>query len=241
MKRIYVAELELHGLLVFSRVVSSLKEAITAPGTVVRTSSYIHNYPLIYGLLGYSAEQLVQPDKPAYRVVEEALELGVYAYPAEPVSVRNIRLLLSTQPETLLKQKAKPKTSHPLQVHYFAAAPGSKYRTLIVAEAGHHIPRYIRIGKKRWGLFRLRLYLAESIEKQEGLRASTIPVNTGDMKNMGVRIASSRAVLVTRNYGLIGERAVVGYVEAEPTYRITYLKHGRPRTIYAPIPEKLTA
>ncbi len=240
MKKILITDLELHGLLVFSKHQTSLKDdtAITSPGPVIRTSGYIHNYPLIYGLLGYSSESMLSLGEPRYSVVEEAVDNELYAYPAEPLRVKYTRLLLTTQPETLVKYKIRAKYSHPLQVHYYAAAPGSTYRTVIIHGPGRIVPRYIRIGKKRWGLLKLRTFQAESIEEVEPT-FSSIPVNLGDMAGMGVEILDKRTVLVTRNYPLIGDRAVVAYVKAEPTYRVTYTRHGKPRTIYIPIPKTL--
>ncbi len=243
MKNLYIANIEVHGVLLFSKIQESLKEAILSPGPLIRSSIYIHNYPLIYGLMNYSSEEIYGiTGKPSYRVVDEALNTGIYVYPGEPIHVNYVRIFLSPTPETLIiPEKPKPKIVHPQQVHYYAIGPGSIFKTVIITPPGYYVPRYIRIGKKRWGLLRIRLVKPEEIiditEKYTGF--STIPVNIGDMRRLGVEIIDTNTVLVTRNNPYIGDRSIIGYVRAKPMIRITYKTGNRLRREYIPVPPSI--
>ncbi len=245
MRTVSIAYLEVHGLLVFSKIQESIKESTLSPGPMIRTHPFIHNYPLIYGFLGYSSETIMEKtDPPSYRVVSEAIREGFYVYPAEPIHVSYTRIFLSPTPETLaIPEKAKPRLVHPLQVHYYAVGPGSLYKTIIIHDPQKPLPRYIRIGKKRWGIIKARIIRPDKIVEAGPLYKgySTIPVNIGDMKEMGVDVRDYSAVLVTRNNPFIGEKSIIGYVRAAPMYKITYSYRGRIRAEYVPLPRGLVA
>ncbi len=239
MKKVAIAFLEVHGLLVFSKITGSLKKSVLSSGAFIRSSLFIHNYPLIYGFLGYSSEMIIDIDEPRYKVVDEALEEGLYVYPAEPLHVSFTRLFLSPTPETyVVPEKAKPSIAHPLQVHYYAIAPGSMFKTVVVYREGFELPRYIRIGKKRWGIIRVRYVVPEGIsDVSDTYRGySSIPVNLGDMRDRGVVVDDYNTVLVTRNNPFIGDRSIIAYIRGRPMHMITYEYGGRVRREYLPLP-----
>ena len=239
--QLYLAHLELHGLLVLAEEVRSIKVSLLAGGPLIRSSKFIHNYTLMYalspipeapygGYLGFT-------DKPSYKLIDDLKkEKLLYAYPAQPLDIRLVRVFTASKPETLCEVRGRPKIGHPFQVHYIAVAPGSKYKTIILCDENIHLPRYVRLGKKRWGIVKLTYHPLMSMERVKP-RYSTVPVNIGDMREFGVKIENYITVATTRNHTHIGEKASIGYVKANPTYKLVFRINGKTETVYTPIPE----
>ncbi|RLE80831.1 MAG: type I-D CRISPR-associated protein Cas5/Csc1 [Thermoprotei archaeon] len=234
--KITVVELEVQGPLIFVKEQYSVKDSTLAPSPLMRTSIFLHNYPFFYGLMGVSSEKIVsETGQPEYTLVKEAVkEKIIYIYPPKPESVKIGKVFLAARGDTLFDLRPKMEKVFPMQVFYYTILPGSKYITAIVHDDDFTLPPYIRIGKKRWGIIRLKELPVREYEKIEP-KYSTIPVNIGDLKDFNIKILDYNSVLITRNYPYIGEKAVIAYAKCEPTHRVKYIKGGKERTLYIPL------
>jgi hypothetical protein len=247
--RAYVADMELHGVLLFATEQRpSLSEE---GGPLIVTGHFIHNYPLIYGLLGRNVEAYaVIPSlhflsyehlresrfAPAaareplhYGTVEEVLKnlkaggKAVYAFPAFPVRVTTKKLYMQALGSGYAEARGALKTVYPRLEHYVAIVPPSRFKTVVLAH-GVELPGtlYSRIGMKRMGLFKLELREASIARRLETRRWSTVPVNLYDVSLVfGYAVEDSIRLLETRSKPP-GKTlsSIIGYVRAKNMFEI---------------------
>ena len=221
--RLLRADLTLQGILVFSSEVRPMISAGGSMGSYISTSPYVHNYPVMYGLMGKPSEayfvipslhEAYYTDRKAggqglsYTSVKRMIEDFVsgkdgafYAFPLLPTSFTVSSFLLSAEAWSyVVPTRGGLKNVFPRLTSYSAIMPGSKFTTFIAVNGDARLPRYIRIGKKRWGLFKVE-YEEVRVERVERRRdaVSSIPVNFLDSQRFGFRVKSFAKVLETPN------------------------------------------
>jgi len=264
MASVYIADLELHGVLIFaSEQRPSLSEE---GGPIISTSFFIHNYPLIYGFNGRDAEAYavipslhflsydeLKKSKFVSRLARSPLKYGfveeqlknllegreaVYAYPAYPVRVFTKKLFMQAKGSGYAEFRGALKTVYPRLEHYLAVIPPSRFRTIMVSTK-RELPEimYVRIGMKRMGLFKAYMKPADDVVCSKGsVDWSTVPVNLYDTELFGYTILDSIRVLETRSKPPEKPLAsIIGYVK---TRNICTVKCGR-EEYKVPLPQKL--
>ena len=224
------ADLTLHGILVFSSEVRPMIYATDdseemGSGSYISTSPYVHNYPVMYGLMGKPSEayfvipslhEAYYTDRKAggqglrytsvKRMIEDfasGKEGAFYAFPLIPKSFNVSSFLFSAESWSyVIPTRGGLKNVFPRLTSYSAIMLGSKFTTFIAVNGDARLPRYIRIGKKRWGLFKVD-YEEVHIERVERRRdaVSSIPVNRQDAQTFGFRTKSFTKILETPNLG----------------------------------------
>jgi CRISPR-associated protein Csc1 len=249
MLKVYVADMELHGVLLFATEQRpSLSEE---GGPAIVTGQFIHNYPLIYGLLGRNVEayavisslhflsyECLKESKFAPKIATESLHYGaveeqlkslaasgraVYAFPAFPLKVTTKKFFMQALGSGYAEARGALKTVYPRLEHYVAIVPPSKFRTLILAN-NVELPRalYIRIGMKRMGLFKLELKEASIERKLDKSSWSTVPVNLYDVSVVfGYEVDDVIKLLETRSKppGKVLS-SIIGYVRAKEMFEV---------------------
>jgi len=266
MLKVYVADMELHGVLLFATEQRpSLSEE---GGPVIVTGHFIHNYPIIYGLLGKNVEAYAAipslhflsyeglresgfTPKAAreplhYGTIEEQLKnllegkASIYAFPAFPLRITTKKFFMQAQGSGYAEARGALKIVYPRLEHYVALVPPSKFRTVVLAY-GIDLPGtvYIRIGMKRMGLFKLYLREADIVKKVESLNWSSIPVNLYDVSVIfGYSVEDSIKLLETRSKPLSKAlSSVIGYVRARGLFEI----RDRQDSYLVPLPLKIIA
>jgi len=249
MLRVYIADMELHGVLLFATEQRpSLSEE---GGPVIVTGHFIHNYPLIYGLLGKNVEvytvipslhflsyEHLKNTKFAPKLAQEPLRYTtaeeqlknmatggefVYAFPAFPLRVTTKKFFMQAQGSGYAEARGALKTVYPRLEHYVAIVPPSLFRTIILAHK-MELPAtmYIRIGMKRMGLFKLHIREAEVVTRVEKPSWSTVPVNLYDVSAVfGYRVDDVIKVLETRSKPPSKVlSSIIGYVKAENLFEV---------------------
>lgn len=216
---IYRVNLKLEGVLIFSSEIRPMVSKGQAMGSYISTLPYVHNYPLIYGILGKSSEayfvipSLHQADYEdrkgskvplKYTSVSEVINnakkgKGFYIYPAIPKKLVTSSFLLSAESWSYGLQTRMPtKNIFPRVTSYTAFMPESEFITYMVSERNFNIPEWIRIGKKRWGVMKVDAKPIKVIEKKkkEGC-VTSIPINLDDTSKFGYVVIASSKVLET--------------------------------------------
>jgi len=248
--------MELHGILTFS---SEIRPAVAGVGAVHITSSFIHNYPLIYAFnrriceayvafpslhLPFQRERVKSPLR--YTFVDQVLneikrsELKhVYAYPAYPVKVTTKKFFLSAKGYGYAEKiKRGIKSFYPTETNWISLLPSTKHRTLLISP--YRLPRrlYIRMGMKRAGLFKVYLHEVHPTEIKviNAFEWSNIPVNLYDVRLFNYVVEGYTKVLETRSKPENKpEASSIGYIQARGLYEIK-TPEGR---IVAPLPKTL--
>lgn len=217
--KMLACRLRLHGFLTFSSFVG----VATIGGvtfTEYKPAPVIHNYPLMYAFAGLAHGSLASkswswsdPIKgslnappPEYRLLQEMLR-RFYIYPAKPSSIVVARMLGVVGGERLAHLQVRPKSMYPWRVvhHYFA--PGSVFDTLVILyDEGFKLPRTIRLGAKRYGVFKVDC--REAVVEGEWSYYSD-PVNLDDVAKWGYRVLRSVMVLERKRAGGSLARALV--------------------------------
>lgn len=196
-----VARLRLCDFLTFSSSVLPVEiGGVTYP--VYRPVPYIHNYSLMYAFGGLVYASLASPSKPAdhgevpYSLLSE-ISKDLYVYPARPSLVDMTRILANVKSEGFAEpRKVKPKSLYPWHVAHMTFAPGSIFETVILLSNGNlKLPKTIRLGVKRQGVFEVNYYRAKVIDYVSGW---SDPINLGDMVRYGLKPDKYVALLVTK-------------------------------------------
>ena len=128
-------------------------------------------------------------------------EGSFYIFPLLPKEFSVTSFLLSSESWTYAPLvRGRTKNMFPRLTSYSALSPGSEFTTFIATRGEVNLPRYIRIGKKRFGLLKLNYeeIKVENIVKKND-QTTSIPVNSVDVRTFGFRIASFSRVLETPN------------------------------------------
>ena len=247
--KIFKADFTLQGVLVFSSEVRPMITAGSSMGSYISTSPYVHNYPIMYGLMGKPSEAYFVFPSLHYADYESRGGKGrglrytsvkkmigdfkdgkggsFYAFPLVPKRFTVSSFLLSAESWSYVLPVRKPtKNVFPRLTSYSAIMPGSEFTTYLAVNGDVKLPEYVRIGKKRWGLFKVG-YSEVKVEKVERRKdeLSSIPVNYLDSQFFGFKIKSFSKVLETPNLeeGPIGWavfeecEVVIGKVEGRRT------------------------
>ncbi|BFI75774.1 type I-D CRISPR-associated protein Csc1 [Sulfurisphaera ohwakuensis] len=248
---LFKATFTLEGILIFSTEVRPMISAGQAMGSYISPSPYIHNYPIIYGILGKSAEAyFVIPslhynyyeDKKTrggitlnYTSVNQVIQdakagKGFYVFPLIPQKIITESFLLSSESWTYyLPTRAPTKNVFPRVTSYTAFMPGTEFYTYIVTDGKFEIPQWIRIGKKRWGIMKIKPNEVKVDKVTEAKNCTTsIPINIKDAEIFGYKIVSYSKLYETPNV----EEGLIGWATLESCYEIK----SRSAKITLPIP-----
>lgn len=178
----YVATLELHGLSWFS------SQSHPHPTGFVQVQlPVIHNYPLLLALKGQICEEsYITGYNMLKKTGSPALffnETRVYAYPALVGRAYYKKVFMSLSETDYILYKPQTRACVPLMVHYNALAPGSSAKTAIISEDEMPSEVYLRIGVKRFGIWKATLYKAR-VEVVEGVKEISFPFNISDVNYM---------------------------------------------------------
>lgn len=167
--QIFSVKAEAKSPITFSTIYTAFDEATIAPLKV------IHNYPLMYGLAGYSAEILVsqgKEEKPTYSLILEIMN-ELYATPAysENFSCKLFSQHFATASRHYGTMEARPakggkeragfivgdlERNIPILVRYYSISPSSTFNFLLLTRSEDcKLPRLIRVGIKREGTLKL--------------------------------------------------------------------------------------
>jgi len=219
--RILVARLKLNNFLTFSSSIGfSVIGRVSYP--VYKPQPYIHNYALMYGFAGILYASLASPTNPRhpneidYRFLDES-EKKRYVYPARPRNLVIKRMLCNIKGEGYAElTQPKPKTLYPWHVIHMYFAPQSIFETVIILQNEEvRLPRVIRIGAKRQGVFKVD-YVPAKIKGYT--RGISDPINLGDIKRLNLEPDSYIVVLTTKTKrkGVPYSNYIVkGFYEAE--------------------------
>ncbi|BCS94299.1 type I-D CRISPR-associated protein Csc1 [Metallosphaera javensis (ex Sakai et al. 2022)] len=243
--KIYEADFTLEGFLIFSTEVKPMITSSSSMGSYITPSPYIHNYPIMYGLLGMPSEAyFVIPslhkadyelkakrggEKLQYTTVKKEIEKfakkeeqSLYSFPLVPKKIVVNSFLLSAESWSYALPTRKPtKNVFPRLTSYSAFSPGSKFMTYIVTSDDYplsKLPRWIRIGKKRWGI--LDIYYNEveikDIKQSTEECTSSIPVNDIDTEKFGYEIKEFAKILDTPSL----EEGKIGWATTDKCLKI---------------------
>lgn len=175
-------ELELHGVFWF-HTYAQPRDKYTHIALPV-----IHNYPLTLALLGRPVESsyasvsgvITKSAKP----VSVWEQYGFYVYPAIAEKILSRTLLFSMGGTGYTVLKPKTRASVPDFTVNQVFLPGSKFKTYILTKPGINIsiPKIIRVGAKRLGVFQVKI-LRKSIGRLEAYKPGhevTHPYNAED-------------------------------------------------------------
>ena len=249
--RLYKATFQLQGILIFSTEVRPMISRGKAMGSYIAPLPYIHNYPIIYGILGKSAEAYFvipsmhqadyeerKEEKPRlqYKSVDEVLRnakegRGFYIFPLLPKKIITSSFLMSSESWSYgLLTRLPTKNVFPRLTSYTAFTPGSEFYTYMVTDDNFEIPEWIRIGKKRWGIMRVE---AEELEvkeiKEEENCATSIPINVRDAEYFGYKVSNQSKVLETPSI----EEGIIAWATLDKCYTVIT----RSGSVSLPIPE----
>lgn len=195
----YVCTLRLCDHLTFSSTVG-YANVMGVTYMVYKPQPYLHNYSLMYGFSGMLHVMLASPTVETteidYSLLDE-IEKKLYVYPARPRKIVLKRMLLNVKGEGAVEVvQPRPKSMYPWHVMHLYFAPGSEFETvLVVRSANVKIPRTIRVGVKRQGIFSVK---CEEAEIRSYTSGSTDPVNLGDLLRGGIEPASYVVLLNTK-------------------------------------------
>lgn len=196
---IYVCTLKLAGHLTFSSSISVTtipsRRGKDAAFTVYKPAMVIHNYPLMYAFSGYAHGSLVsfrishtqvlkgEVPPPEYTLMKEITN-RLYVYPARPRHILLDRMLAVATGEHIVQHVGQPKAMYPWRVIHYYFLPGSIFETVVLTKNGVRLPRTIRLGVKRQGVFEVSCRRA--VVKGE-IEAYTDPVNIADVEAWGYK------------------------------------------------------
>jgi len=261
---IYVADMELQGVLLFS---SEQRPALASPGgAVITTSPFIHNYPLIYGFynkpveaytvipslhfLSYKSlkESRFVPKKLAkmplkYMFVEQKIKRfleggrALYVFPAYPLKITRKKFFMAAKGYGYVEFRGRLKTVYPRLEQYVAIVPPSRFRTVVLSNFELPSTIYIRIGMKRMGLFKVQLKKANILRRVEEYAWTSVPVNLHDVGLFGYTVFNVLKLL--EKYSKPQDKplsAVIGYIRARNLFEVS-VHHST--VLRIPLPLKL--
>ncbi|MCS7139559.1 MAG: hypothetical protein N3F04_07355 [Candidatus Nezhaarchaeota archaeon] len=260
--RVYLADMELQGVLLFAT--EQRPSLAEEGGALISTSSFIHNYPLIYGLAGRCVEaytvipslhflsyQELGGGSFSPKLAREPLHYGfveeqlknllegrecMYAFPASPRRVVPKKFFMQAKGSGYAEFRGALKTNYPRLEHYVALVPPSSFKTLVVT-IDVKLPKvmYMRIGMKRMGLFKVRLSEAEVLDVKKETSWSTMPVNIYDVGLFGYAPVEVLKVMETRSKPQDKVLAsIIGYIRSKNLFLVSGDEEHR-----VPLPPKL--
>lgn len=260
--RLYLADIELHGVLIFAT--EQRPSLSDEGGAIITTGYYIHNYPLIYAMNGRPVE--AYPVIPSlhflsyrdlrkssfvsslarqplrYTFIEEQLKNllegreSIYVFPAYPERIVTKKFFMQALGTGYAEFRGRLKTVYPRLEHYVALIPPSRFRTIVISTRDLPSTMFIRLGMKRMGLLKVRLRSAEIVKRLREPTWSTVPVNLYDVEMFGYNLLDIAKVMETRSRPENRPLAsVVAYVRAENHFLIRAEKEEH----RAPLPLKL--
>ena len=249
MLKVYIADLELHGVLLFAT--EQRPSLAEEGGAIITTGHYIHNYPLMYGMgnknveayavipsLHFLSYQDLDRSKFRPELAKEPLHYGFiemqlkrllsgkeksfYVFPAFPQKVTSKKFFMQAKGSGYAEFRGALKTNYPRLVHYVALIPPTKFKTVVITndiELSRTL--YIRIGMKRMGLFKVYLKEAEICRKIGEPSWTSIPVNLYDVELFGYVPMDAIKIMETRSKTPNKPLAsVIGYVRARDLFLI---------------------
>ena len=244
--RLYKVNFELQGVLIFSTEVRPMISGGQAMGSYIAPLPYIHNYPVIYGILGKTAEayfvipSMHQADyeerkgkTPSlkYTTIEGVLRnakegKGFYVFPLLPRKIITSSFLMSAESWSYgLLTRMPTKNVFPRLTSYTAFTPQSEFYTYLVSDDYFEIPKWIRIGKKRWGIMKVE---AEELEvkdiKEEENCTTSIPINVKDTEYFGYKVLNSAKVLETPSL----EEGMIAWATLDKCYTVNTRGYEKP-------------
>ncbi|TRM94418.1 type I-D CRISPR-associated protein Csc1 [Sulfolobus sp. A20-N-G8] len=249
--RIFEALFTLEGVLIFSTEVRPAISQGQAKGSYINPLPYIHNYPVMYGLMGKSSEAyFVIPSlhEEAYtgkkglrytsvsdmiRKFKKGQEGSMYVFPLIPKRIKTMSFLMSSESWTyVLPVRGRIKNVYPRLTNYTAFAPESTFFTYVITVGETTLPRWIRIGKKRWGIMRVDMKEIRDFKVQKVQNEVTsIPINIKDAEEFGYEIKSYSKLIETPNI----EEGVIGWATLGQCVQI----EAKGSKICLPIPEEV--
>ena len=249
--KLYKVNFQLQGILIFSTEVRPMISRGEAMGSYIAPLPYIHNYPVIYGLFGKSAEayfvipSMHQADyeerkakvsKLKYTTVEEVLKnakegKGFYVFPLLPKKIVTSSFLMSSESWSYgLLVRMPTKNIFPRVTSYTAFMPESEFYTYMVTDGNFEIPEWIRIGKKRWGIMRVKAEEMEIKEiREEKNCTASIPVNVKDTEYFGYKVLNQAKVIETP----LIEEGIIAWATLDKCYTVST----KGQNISLPIPQ----
>ncbi len=153
----YVAKAINMGITGFASTTASLGESFLSMPIPV-----IHNYPLVLALKGYIAEEsYVSAHNVRKRLQNPAslfAEYGVYAYPLSITREFLRPITLSLSESDVLLYKPQTRLAIPVLSRYQVLLPGTEGETIIISDEEQPKDVLVRLGIKRAGVWRLRLF-----------------------------------------------------------------------------------
>ena len=228
----YYADLELQSLMWFS---SLAMPNATLKTFIQTTVPVIHNYPLLLAVKGLISEESyittynkIKISKPP---AERFDELGVYAYPLFLEKVYYKSILLSAGETDYILYKPQTRAAFPLITRYNAIAPGTKGWTILISKNELPPELYLRIGSKRFGIWKAKLAKITQFSIESGNIRITSPFNVSDTK----KTLKSSQSLVLKHYA--GDIAISGNVDK--AIKFVYKSEEIKKEIRKPIPSFL--
>ncbi|MCW1292236.1 MAG: hypothetical protein QXV12_02300 [Candidatus Rehaiarchaeum fermentans] len=175
------------------------------------TVPVIHNYPLVLALKGLISEESyiteynkIKTSKPP---AERFNELGVYAYPLLLEKLYYKSVLLSAGETDYILYKPRTRAAFPLITRYNAIAPGTRGWTIIISKNELPPELYLRIGSKRFGIWKAKLEKITKFSIESGNIRIASPFNVSDTK----KTLKNAQSLVLTHYA--GDIAISGNVD----------------------------
>lgn len=181
---VFEVELELHGIFWFHTLAQPREKYVHV------SLPLIHNYPLTLALLSRPVEESYVAI--AYKITksietEKAWgEHGFYIYPAIATKMYVRQLLFSMDGTGYLTMKAKTRASVPDLTAHQVFLPGSVFKTYVITKSSElNLPEFIRLGAKRYGVFKANYkYLGSALPQENVSEPASHPFNVDDCESL---------------------------------------------------------
>ena len=181
---IFEVELELHSIFWFHTLAQPREKYahVSLP--------LIHNYPLTLAFLGRPVEEsyvaIVYKITKSIEAGKMWKEHGFYLYPALASKMYVRQLLFSMGGTGYLTMKAKTRASIPDFTSHQVFLPGSVFKTYIIARSKEPgLPKFIRLGAKRYGIFKANYkYVGVGLPQENTSKAATHPFNARECESI---------------------------------------------------------
>ncbi|MEM1606101.1 MAG: hypothetical protein QXW41_07665 [Fervidicoccaceae archaeon] len=180
---VFEVELELHSIFWFHTLAQPREKYVHV------SLPLIHNYPLTLALLGRPVEESYVSI--AYKITKsvnagEVWEKhGFYIYPAVATKMYVRQLLFSMGGTGYLTMKARTRAPIPDLTSHQVFLPGSVFKTYVIAKSREpSFPEFIRLGAKRYGVFKASYrYLGSTLPQENTSKPATHPFNVSDCES----------------------------------------------------------
>lgn len=180
---VFKVELELHSVFWFHTLAQPREKYVHM------SLPLIHNYPLTLALLGSPVEESYVSI--AYNITKSVDaekvwdDHGFYVYPAKATKMYVRQLLFSMGGTGYLTIKAKTRASIPDLTSHQVFLPGSVFETYIIAMSRYQsLPEFIRLGAKRYGVFKANYtYLGSALLQENTSKPATHPFNVDECES----------------------------------------------------------